>query len=102
VPVLAQHGNVGEHLAGLAHPMLISLPCSSLNTRTEPVRTMNMPSAGSPALQTVSPNQTSACAHCGQPLDLVARQRRGSPPSRGNRPSGSAAGDDAGTPAPAR
>ena len=41
---------------GFLTPMLISLPFSSVKTRTEPDLTMNSPAAGSPALQTVSPN----------------------------------------------
>ena len=40
----------------LRTPMLISLPLSSVKTRIEPDLTTNTPSAGSPALQTVSPN----------------------------------------------
>src|ERR1700744_3353810 len=49
----------------LRTPMLISLPRSSVKMRTEPDLITNSPSAGSPALHTVSPNakcRDSACA----------------------------------------
>jgi len=40
----------------LRTPMLVSLPCSSLNTRTEPDLITYRPSAVPPALQMASPN----------------------------------------------
>src|ERR1700733_973756 len=49
----------------LRTPMLISLPRSSVKMRTDPDLITNSPSAGSPALHTVSPNakcRDSACA----------------------------------------
>ena len=56
--------------------MLISLPCSSANTRIEPDLMTNRPSAVSPALHTVSPNAKKRdCALFGQPIDVVPRER---------------------------
>src|SRR5262245_94691 len=52
----------------LRTPMLISLPRSSVNMRTEPDLTTSRPSAGSFALHTVSPNEkkrdSACCASC--------------------------------------
>jgi hypothetical protein len=59
---------------------------------------MNMPSAGSPALQTVSPKPNVSVRAGGQPLDLVARQRRRISTVARKSASGSAAADDAGLP----
>src|SRR5512145_1438121 len=54
-------------------PMLISLPCSSVKMRTEPDLITNRPSAGSPALQTVSPNEKNRDSACSARRSSSAR-----------------------------
>jgi hypothetical protein len=63
----------------LRTPRLVSLPPSSVNRRTDPDLTTNTPSAGSPALQTVSPKATmrdcAACARRSMSLRVSAENR---------------------------